>query len=77
MDGAIDGESIETAAIMAAPMLIFSPSQPRSPMTMRMGRALGTSAIRVQRMLRKAMRSITATPATVMTKLDHWSRSRL
>ena len=40
---------------------------------MRMGRALGTRAI-VQRMLRKAMRSITATPATVMTKLDHWSR---
>ena len=62
---------METAAIMAAPMLIGISSQPMRPMMMRMGKPLGTSATRAWAMLRNATIIISPIPAEAIPNVNH------
>ncbi len=66
-----------TAAIMAAPMLIFSSSQPMMPVTTKMGRMLGIRATAASSGLRKAASIISPIAVVATPKVTHWSRNML
>ena len=62
---------IETAAIIAVPMLIRWPHQPISPRTTKIGRALGTSATVASRRLWKERARRRKIPTAAIRKVDH------
>ena len=68
---------MDTAAIIAAPMLILKSSQPITPVTVMIGRMFGTMAIAANITRRNAISTHRAIPLDETRNASHWSRKML